>query len=188
VGPDGAVISRYDKVNLLPFGEFVPWPLGALTRKISTEAGDFEPGDKVVVSPLGGHKVGTFICYEAVFPRYVRRFAAAGAEVLINISNDSWFGKSQARYQHLRVVRMRAAENRRWILRATNDGVSAVIDPAGRVVNAEPEFREVAARMQFDYRNDLTIYTRFGDWFVVLCWLIAGLFTAVLRFRPESLR
>ncbi|MES1262674.1 MAG: apolipoprotein N-acyltransferase [Acidobacteriota bacterium] len=194
-GPEGAVISRYDKVKLVPFGEFVPWPFGALTQKISTEAGDFEAGSQVVVSAVAGHRIGTFICYESVFPNYVRKFAAAGAEALFNISNDSWFGKSQARYQHLRIVRMRAAENRRWIVRATNDGVSAVIDPAGRVVRTVPEFQEVAARMTYGYRQDLTFYTRFGDWFVALCGGIAAAAvlasarpTEGLRSRPGSLR
>ena len=133
----------------------------------------------------GGHRVGTFICYEAVFSDFVRQFAASGAEVLFNISNDSWFGTSQARYQHLRLVRMRAAENRRWIVRATNDGVSGVIDPAGRVVRTAPEFREVTARMQFGYRSDLTFYTRFGDWFVAVCWVLTAL-AAVVAFRRKA--
>jgi apolipoprotein N-acyltransferase len=165
----GAVVSRYDKVNLVPFGEFVPWPFGLVTRKISTEAGDFHAGKDVVVARSGSHRIGTFICYESVFPSYIRRFAAAGAEALFNISNDSWFGKSQARYQHLLIVRMRAAENRRWIVRGTNNGISGVIDPAGRLLRALPEYREAAARLRYRYRRDLTIYTRFGDWFVLLC-------------------
>jgi len=104
---------------------------------------------------------------------------------LFNISNDSWFGKSQARYQHLRIVRMRAAENRRWIVRATNDGVSAVIDPAGRVVRTEPEFQEASARMQYGYRRDLTFYARFGDWFAALCGLIAVAAVLVSRFAKN---
>ena len=173
-GPDGAVISRYDKVNLVPFGEFVPWPFGAITQKISTEAGDFGPGYKPVVSTLEGHKLGTFICYESVFPGYVRRFASNGAEVLFNISNDSWFGKTSARYQHLRIVRMRAAENHRWIVRATNNGVSAAIDPAGRLIRTAPEYQEVTARMPFSYRQDVTFYARHGDWFVALCAILAA--------------
>ncbi len=173
VSPGGAVVTRYDKVNLVPFGEFVPWPFGMVTQKVSTEAGDFEPGHTVVISPLvlqgATHRIGTFICYESVFPNYIRRFTAAGAEALFNLSNDSWFGRSQARYQHLRIVRMRAAENRRWIVRATNNGISAAIDPAGRLIETLPEYREAAARMPFGYRSDLTLYTRFGDWFVALC-------------------
>lgn len=167
----GNRISRYDKVNLVPFGEFVPWPFGLVTAKVSNEAGDFAPGNKVVVSKADGHKVGTFICYESVFPGYVRRFAGEGAEALFNISNDSWFGKSSARYQHLLIVRMRAAENDRWIVRATNDGVSGVVDPAGRVVRTLPEFEESSARVPYGYVADTTFYTRHGDWFVLLCWL-----------------
>ncbi|MGD1073867.1 MAG: apolipoprotein N-acyltransferase [Bryobacteraceae bacterium] len=170
----GAVESRYDKVNLVPFGEFVPWPFGLVTRKVSTEAGDFAAGKFVVVSALGAHRIGTFICYESVFPSYIRKFAAGGAEALFNISNDSWFGKSQARYQHLLIVRMRAVENRRWIVRGTNNGISAVIDPAGRVLRTLPEYQEGAGRLNYRYRQDLTVYTRFGDWFVLLCALAGG--------------
>lgn len=174
IAPEGNRISRYDKVNLVPFGEFVPWPFAAITQKVSTETGDFAPGNQVVVSSLRGHGVGAFICYESVFPSYIRRFALSGAQVLFNLSNDSWFGKSQARYQHLQIVRMRAVENRRWIVRATNNGLSAAIDPAGRVLRTLPEYEEVAGRMNFDYRSDLTFYTQHGDWFVLFCAILAG--------------
>jgi apolipoprotein N-acyltransferase len=184
VSPGGAIVSRYDKVNLVPFGEFVPWPFGMITQKVSTEAGDFEPGRGVVISPLGAHRIGTFICYESVFPSYIRRFALDGAEAMFNLSNDSWFGRSQARYQHLRIVRMRAAENRRWIVRATNNGITAAIDPAGRLIETLPEYREAAARLPFGYRKDLTLYTRFGDWFVALC---AAVVAAALRRRGPRL-
>jgi apolipoprotein N-acyltransferase len=170
--PDGQLVSRYDKVNLVPFGEFVPWPFGMLTRKVSTEAGDFEAGKKVVVSQENGHRIGTFICYESVFPRFIRRFALEGAEALFNLSNDSWFGKSAARHQHLKIVRMRAVENRRWILRATNDGITAAIDPAGRVVREAPSYQAVSSRMNFNYLRDTTLYTRWGDWFAAVCAIL----------------
>jgi apolipoprotein N-acyltransferase len=178
VDANGSTVSRYDKVNLVPFGEFVPWPFGMVTQKVSSEAGDFEAGKDIVVPTLGAHRIGTFICYESVFPGYIRKFAAGGAEVLINISNDSWFGKSAARYQHLQIVRMRASENRRWIVRSTNNGISGVIDPAGRVLHILPEYQEVSSRVQYRYRKDLTLYTRFGDWFVLLCALVAA--TAIM--------
>jgi len=174
MGANGVAISRYDKVNLVPFGEFVPWPFGLLTRKVSGEAGDFAAGRSVIVSSVGSHRIGTFICYESVFPSYIRKFAASGAEALFNISNDSWFGRSAARYQHLLIVRMRAAENARWILRATDNGVTAVIDPAGRVVRSTPEYTELAARFRYRYLRDQTFYTRYGDWFVALCALFAA--------------
>jgi apolipoprotein N-acyltransferase len=174
MGADGVAISRYDKVNLVPFGEFVPWPFGLLTRKVSAEAGDFAAGKRVIVSSVGNHRIGAFICYESVFPSYIRKFAASGAEALFNISNDSWFGRSAARYQHLQIVRMRAAENARWILRATDNGVTTVIDPAGRVVRSTEEYTELAARFQYRYRQDQTFYTRYGDWFVGLCAVMAA--------------
>lgn len=184
-GPDGSVVSRYDKVNLVPFGEFVPWPFGLVTRKVSSEAGDFEAGRKIVVFPVDSHRAGVFICYESVFPSYIRQFADAGAEALFNISNDSWFGKSQARYQHLQIVRMRAAENARWILRATDNGITAAIDPAGRVVRTIEQYSELSSRFTFRYRQEKTFYTRHSDWFVLVCALAAAgaLMSAVLPAR-----
>ncbi|HEY9141807.1 MAG TPA: apolipoprotein N-acyltransferase [Bryobacteraceae bacterium] len=174
VSPEGFRVSRYDKVNLVPFGEFVPWPFGALTQKISKEAGDFAAGRGVVVSPVGNHKIGAFICYESVFPNFVRRFAADGAEALVNISNDGWFGKTAARRQHLEIVRMRAVENRRWILRAANDGITAAIDPAGRVLSTLPLFVEATSIVHFNYETAETFYTRHGDWFAWLCALLVA--------------
>lgn len=169
VSPSGVAVSRYDKVNLVPFGEFVPWPFAALTKKVSTEAGDFAAGKRVVISPMGAHKIGAFICYESVFPNFVRKFANGGAEVLFNISNDGWFGKSAARFQHLNIVRMRAAENRRWILRSTNDGITATIDSAGRMRSSLPLYVQATSYTGFNYVPQKTIYTRFGDWFPWVC-------------------
>jgi apolipoprotein N-acyltransferase len=173
VSPLGFAVSRYDKVNLVPFGEFVPWPFGALATKISTEVGDFAAGRRVVVSPVDGHRIGAFICYESVFPNFVRKFADGGAEVLFNISNDGWFGHSAARLQHLEIVRMRAAENRRWILRSTNDGITATIDAAGRLRGRLPLYVQATSYTGFNYESRKTIYTRFGDWFPLLCATLA---------------
>ena len=185
VSPEGQPVSRYDKVNLVPFGEFVPWPFG-FANKISTEIGDFAAGKRVVVSPVvspksGPHKIGTFICYESVFPNFVRKFAAGGAEVLFNISNDGWFGKSAARLQHLSMVRMRAAENRRWILRSTNDGITATIDSAGRLRGTLPLYTEATSYTGFSYIQEQTVYTRFGDWLPLLCAMAAVLALVATR-------
>jgi apolipoprotein N-acyltransferase len=178
VSPQGVAVSRYDKVNLVPFGEFVPWPFRAVVAKISTEAGDFAAGSRVVVSPLDSHKIGAFICYESVFPNFVRQFAANGAEVLFNISNDGWFGKSAARYQHLLIVRMRAAENRRWILRSTNDGITGTIDSAGRLRGELPLYTEATSYTGFNYETEKTFYTEHGDWFPWVCGVIAAVLLA----------
>ena len=168
IGPGGFPLTRYDKVNLVPFGEFVPWPFG-FASKVSTEVGDFAPGTRAIVSPVAGHQIGTFICYESVFPNFVRQFVAGGAQVLFNISNDGWFGRSAAREQHLRIVRMRAAENRRWILRSTNDGITATIDPAGRLRGVLPLYTRATSYTGYSYISDQTTYTRLGDWFALLC-------------------
>jgi apolipoprotein N-acyltransferase len=188
VSPWGTPVSRYDKVNLVPFGEFVPWPFGYLARKISTEAGDFAAGRRVLVSPVGDHKIGTFICYESVFPNFVRKFADGGAQVLFNISNDGWFGKSAARDQHLRIVRMRAAENHRWILRSTNDGITATIDSEGRLRGSLPRYVQATSYTGFTYNSDKTIYTRFGDWFPAVCATIAllCLVASLIELRPKA--
>lgn len=172
VSPAGQAVSRYDKVHLVPFGEFVPWPFG-FANHISTEVGDFAAGKQVVVAPMGAHQIGTFICYESVLPNYVRQFAKNGAEVLITISNDGWFGTSAAREQHLSVVRMRAAENWRWVLRSANDGITATIDPAGRVLGHLPLYEEGTFYTGFNFISTQTVYTQFGDWFAAVCAVVA---------------
>jgi apolipoprotein N-acyltransferase len=182
--PTGKIVDRYDKINLVPFGEFIP-PMFGWVNRITKEIGDFVPGERIVIFPTADHKLGAFICYESVFPDLVRQFTNSGAEVLVNLSNDGYFGNSAAHAQHLEIVRMRAAENRRWILRATNDGISATIDPRGRVRERMRPFTQTAAMMYFDYEATLTPYTRYGDWFSWACfasglglslsgWLLGG--------------
>ncbi len=180
--PAGKMVSRYDKIFLVPFGEFVPWPFSYFIDKVTLETGDFVPGTEIAVARLGEHQVGTFICYESVFARGVRRFVDGGAEVLVNISNDSWYGRSAARDQHLLIARMRAIENARWLLRATNDGVTSIIDPAGRVVVALPSFEEGVLAGRFNYSSRITWFTRFGEWFWwIVAWAAAAFGVATRR-------
>ena len=181
--PDGNLIAHYSKRFLVPFGEFVPWPFSLFIDRITVEAGDFLPGEGLALAPVGDHQIGTFICYESVFAEGVRQFTAAGAEVLVNISNDSWYGRTAARHQHLLIARMRALENRRWLLRATNDGITSIIDPAGRLQGWLPSFKEGVLTGRFSYESSLTWFSRFGEWFwwlsivgtaVALSWRRAG--------------
>ncbi len=175
ISPEGQPLGRYDKMNLVVFGEYVPRLFRSLVEKVSSEAGgDFAPGEHQVVLPAGSHRIGAFICYESVFPDFVRRFANSGADLLVNISNDGWYGRTAARDQHLKIVRMRAVENRRWILRATNDGITATIDPAGRVYRNLPSYEDAAARTGYSYVQDVTFYSRHGDWFVWVCAALAA--------------
>ncbi len=167
---EGRFVSRYDKVNLVPFGEFVPWPFGAVTRKVSAEAGEFASGARPVVA----NGIGTFICYESVFPNYIRQFPLLGAKALFNLSNDSWFAKSAARHQHFLIARMRAIENRRWIVRVTNNGITASIDPAGQAHDQQASYQELAAPLHYGEEQSITLYTQWGDWFVYLCVLGLG--------------
>ena len=177
VDPQGQRVFTYDKIHLVPFGEYEPFPLiHRVVANISTEVGGFRKGNKYAVGGLPeGHTFGVFICYEAIYPGEVRRFAANGAQLLLNISNDGWFGRSAAAEQHLRMVRVRAVENRRWIVRATNNGFTASVDPYGRMVEPLPPDVRAAADLPYDFRADETIYARFGNWFAWLCAIVSAI-------------
>jgi apolipoprotein N-acyltransferase len=173
VSPDGARVGRYDKIHLVPFGEYVPFSrLLFFARKLTGKVSKFTPGDERKVFRLNGHRYGVFICYEAVFADEVRQFARLGAEVLVNISDDGWYGDTSAPWQHLNMARMRAIENRRWILRDTNNGVTAAIDPYGRVRQSIPRHQQDALPAGYGFRDDVTFYTAHGDVFGFLCAIL----------------
>jgi apolipoprotein N-acyltransferase len=185
ISPTGQRLYTYDKVHLVPFGEYVPWREWlAWAGPLVAEVGGFTPGTERSVGYLEGGEFATLICFEAAFPGEVRRFVHApdcpdtcqGAALLVNLSNDGWFGPgSAAREQHLRMARMRAIENRRWLLRATNNGHTVAVDPYGRIVaRLDPDVRGVL-RAPYDYRHDRTMYTTFGDWFAWLSIVVAAL-------------
>jgi apolipoprotein N-acyltransferase len=171
----GQRVFVYDKIHLVPFGEYEPFPLiHRVVTSVSDEVGGFHKGNRYVVGRLpSGNTFGVFICYEAIYPGEVRQFAANGAQLLINISNDGWFGRSAAAEQHLHMARVRAVENRRWIIRTTNNGYTVSIDPYGRVYAPLPPDVRAYADLPYDFRTDETIYTRFGDWFAWLCVLVS---------------
>ena len=174
LSPAGGFVSQYDKIHLVPFGEFLPlarW-LGFLGRLVE-EVSDFQPGRRHVVMPSQEGRLAIFICYEAVFPALVRQFVQRRAEVLVNISNDGWFGRSAAPAQHLNMARVRAVETRRFLLRATNTGITAVVDPYGRIVAQAPAFTRTVLRAGFSPRRELTWYVQYGDWFASLSALAA---------------
>jgi apolipoprotein N-acyltransferase len=185
LNPSGQRIFTYDKIRLVPFGEYVPlrrWLTFA--GKLTADLGDFAPGSVYAVGSLPDGRFATYICYEAVFPDAVRRFTAGGAELLINISNDGWFGRSSAPAQHLMMARVRAVENRRWLLRDTNNGFTVSVDPYGRIAaQLAPDIRgELEA--PYDFRNDLTVYSRFGDWWAWLCVLASIVLVGLALARP----
>ncbi|HZB87469.1 MAG TPA: apolipoprotein N-acyltransferase, partial [Terracidiphilus sp.] len=174
VQADGTRAGRYDKIHLVPFGEYVPFRnLLFFAHKLTGRVGEFSRGDERRVFHVNGHRYGVFICYESVFADEVREFARNGAEVLVNISDDGWYGDTSAPWQHLNMARMRAIENRRWLLRDTNTGVTAAIDPYGRVLQSIPRHRVDALPAEFGFRDDVTFYTEHGDVFAWLCAVIA---------------
>jgi apolipoprotein N-acyltransferase len=183
VGNDGARVGRYDKIHLVPFGEYIPFQnLLAFAHKLTGRVSAFTRGTdrKVYRLPTqDGHarRYGVFICYESVFADEVREFSELGAEVLVNISDDGWYGDTSAPWQHLNMLRMRAIENRRWILRDTNNGVTAVIDPYGRVRQSIPRHQADALPAAYGFRDDITFYTAHGDVFGWLCVIFALVIT-----------
>ena len=176
IAPDGSMAGRYDKMHLVPFGEYTPYKrLFFFAGNLLQDVGIFEPGTKRLVFHTGGHTYGTFICYESIFGDEIRQFENLGADVLVNISDDGWYGDTSAAWEHLNMVRMRAIENHRWVLRATNTGVTASIDPDGRVVVSAPRHIRTSLRATFDYEQDVTFYAAHGDLFAYLCALITAL-------------
>jgi apolipoprotein N-acyltransferase len=177
---------RYDKVHLVPFGEYLPFPsLFSFAGGLTKEVGEFTPGRSRMPLDAGSARLGVFICYESIFPDDVRQFSDHGAQVFVNISNDGWYGDSGAFAQHLNQTRMRAIENNRWLLSATNTGVTASIDPWGRQAAQIP--RKVRATLLAPYAltSVTTFYTRHGDWFAILCAIIsAG--ALLLRFTSRK--
>jgi apolipoprotein N-acyltransferase len=175
VSPQGEWVGRYDKVHLVPFGEYLPFPqLFAFAGGLTKEVGEFQRGASRTPLDAGGERLGMFICYESIFPDEVRLGPLQGAEVLVNISNDGWYGDSGAWKQHLQQTQMRAIENGRWLLSATNTGMTASIDPDGRIVAATPRKARTALAAPYALSSGTTFYTRHGDWFAYLCAIISA--------------
>jgi apolipoprotein N-acyltransferase len=187
IEPGGSFAGRYDKMHLVPFGEYVPYKkFFFFAGNLLADVGEFDPGTQRSVFRTGGHTYGTFICYESIFGDEIRQYEKMGADVLVNISDDGWYGDTSAAWEHLNMVRMRAIENHRWVLRATNTGVTASIDPYGRVVMAAPRHIMTSLRVSFDYEHDITFYAAHGDLFAYLCALVTSLGLGARLFRRTA--
>lgn len=188
IDPNGEWSARYDKIHLVPFGEYLPFPrLFAFAGGLTKEVGEFQRGRSRAPLEADGAKLGIFICYESIFPDDVRQFAAQGAQVFVNISNDGWYGDSGAYAQHLNQTRMRAIENNRWLLSATDTGVTASIDPWGRVVQQIPRKERAALVAPYALNSVTTFYTRHGDWFAFVCAIISlGALVVRFAFRQKA--
>jgi apolipoprotein N-acyltransferase len=188
LGPSGSQDFIYDKIHLVPFSEYVPWRKWLFfARDLTGLIGDFQPGSQYKVGRIPGGSFSVYICYEAIFPNEVRRFTLGGAQLFVNISDDGWFGGSGAPGQHLAMARVRAVENRRWLLRDTNDGLTVSVDPYGRILARLPSNIRGELDAPYAFRSDLTPYARWGDWLPWLC-VLAALVLVLITARGMSTR
>jgi apolipoprotein N-acyltransferase len=184
----GSSGERYDKIHLVPYGEYVPlreW-LGFVS-KLVTEASDFSPGSGIVVMKTEGARIGPLVCFEAIFPPLVRRFTAGGAQVLVNLTNDAFLGDSAGPRQHLALAQIRSVENRRWFLRAANTGISVAVDDRGRVIESIPYGTAGVIVADVSLFDDRTFYVRFGDVAGWACVILAVAATVFLSLKPGGI-
>jgi apolipoprotein N-acyltransferase len=173
LSPEGTIEGRYDKIHLVPFGEYVPLRrFLPFIEPLVESVGDLVSGSETVGSvlfPLPSGRFGVLICYEIIFPDLNRRYIQRGADFLITITNDAWFGRTSAPFQHFSMATFRAVENRVFVARAANTGISGIIDSTGRVVLQTDIFSRRAVAGEIFLRGTETIYTRFGDVFAHAC-------------------
>jgi apolipoprotein N-acyltransferase len=204
LAPDGQLLGRYDKHHLVPFGEYIPFKSSLLffLDKLVEGIGDFEPGTGPTVltltpkpksatagtaeATLRPINFGVAICYEVIFPNLVRQFAANGAEFLVTVTNDAWFGASSAASQHFSMVVFRSVENHLAFARSANTGISGFIDPFGHIVEATPIFTEQAVKAKMQVWRPHTFYSRYGDVFAYGCAIICALLFLFGIFRTKE--
>ena len=186
LGPNGEEMGRYDKMHLLPFGEYVP--LGDLlffVKKLVPVIGTFIPGNEPKIFEVGMGKFGVLICFEAIFPRVVRRMR--DAQFLVNITNDAWFGKTAASEQHLSMVAFRAVEFRMPIARSANTGISALIEPTGKIRKRSPLFEEwIHADAVSLKKGAPSVYAETGDMFAYSCVFVFGMVFLMFRSKRDG--
>jgi apolipoprotein N-acyltransferase len=187
VDPQGTVAGRYDKVHLVPYGEYVPLRrFFFFLDKLVVGVGDFRSGKALEPLRIGENKAGVLICYEGIFPEISRSYKRKGASLLVNITNDAWFGTSSAPYQHLTMTAFRAVENRLYIVRAANTGISAIIAPTGEIVARTPLFEQAVLDGAVGFMGYRTFYSQYGDIFVYICFAATGMFFIVKRRRRKK--
>jgi apolipoprotein N-acyltransferase len=187
----GEVDAHYDKIELVPFGEYVPARaiLGFFVNKIVNGMGDLIPGKEQTLFSFNGAKLGILICYESIFPDLTRREVNEGADVLVNITNDAWYGESSAPYQVLAMAAMRSVETKVPMVRVANTGISALIEPSGQITNRTPLFKRGTEIVDVSWRPVRTLYTIVGDLFAETCFMLTaiGLILAWRWPRPATL-
>ena len=182
--PNGRMDDRhYNKIRLVPFGEKLPyesWFPGL--RGIEYGGGHFSPGEEFTLFDVDGGYFGVLICFESIFPELSRQFCMEGANFLLNITNDAWFLKTSAPYQHASALPLRAIENRIYIGRSANTGISLIVDPLGRITESTPIFTKRVISGEIRARTADTFYLRHGDLIVYVSWVVLIVAVAFLSF------
>ncbi|HSR12502.1 MAG TPA: apolipoprotein N-acyltransferase [Thermodesulfobacteriota bacterium] len=187
VSPGKEIVGRYDKIHLVPFGEYAPLSgILSFTRDIIGSMGDFQYGEGVKNLSIPRGKFGVLICYEVIFPGLTRKFVNEGARFLVNITNDAWFGRSAAPYQHLSMARLRAIENRVPIARSANTGISGFIDAAGRLRQSSDIFTKAILLDTLYLNHYFSFYTRFGDVFAYACIVSMHIFFIIGFWKRKN--
>ncbi|CAN2040128.1 Apolipoprotein N-acyltransferase [Candidatus Magnetomoraceae bacterium gMMP-15] len=175
INKEGLIHGRYDKVHLVPYGEYVPFKKWLpFLDKIVQSVGDFSAGKKGNILKWKDHPLGGQICFEIIFPELSRSMVKNGATMIVNITNDAWYGRSSAPYQHFSMAVFRAVENKRAVARAANTGISGFIDPAGRIISVTEIFKDAVLTQRLPLMHEKTFYTCYGDIFAVVCLIITG--------------
>jgi len=190
VSGHGEVVAHYDKIKLVPFGEYVPARkiLGYFVNRVVEGMGDMFPGAEQTLFPVKGAKLGVLICYESVFPDLTRREVNRGADVLVNITNDAWYGESSAPFQSLAMAAMRSVETKVPMIRTANTGISAIIQPTGEITDRTPIFERDTRIEDVSWRPVRTVYAIVGDLFSQICFALTliALFAAWLFPRKPN--
>jgi len=187
VSPSGELVGKYDKIHLVPFGEYVPMQdllffIGSLGEGI----GDFKPGKEIFNFSLPQGKFGVLICFEIIFPDLCRRFVKRGANFLVTITNDAWFGRTSAPYQHFSMATFRAVENRVFVARAANTGITGFIDPRGKILKGGGIFTEESMNGTIRLSKNKTFYTLYGDVFAWCCSVLSIFLLAYALFQKSK--
>ncbi len=173
ISPEGIVSGRYDKVHLVPYGEYVPMKtIFPFVRSLAAGIGDFTEGKGWVPLQSDLGKIGVMICYEGIFPEAGRAYKKAGTELLVNITNDAWFGSTSAPYQHLSMSIFRAVETRMFFVRAANTGISAIVDPTGKIIVQSRLSEKDSIHGRVQLIQMASFYAKYGDWLAVTCFII----------------
>ena len=185
----GELVTQYDKIHLVPFGEYVPFKKFLFfIEKLVTAVGEIIPGQEYTVMPFQDTPFSSVICFEIIFPNLVRKFVDSGARFLVTITNDAWYGRSAAPYQHFAMATFRAVENRSAIARSANTGISGFIDPVGRIMEQSDLFVEDWLVADIPMRATTTFYTQYGDVFAVVCVMLVILGTGKAWYRRRTTR